>query len=250
MARCRYAGVEWWLRQLLNHIHDSGECSAKQQCNGFGRRPGTLAIQLTGPGGVVELVTGVETIVFDDKVIQIVGGGSEHSVQSAVDAASNATENPDGGQAVFIGAGTYDENVTITGSQIDIFGQGASTIINGSLTLNTGGTVDAPLFIQNFAVTGGVTIGDQSHIALDSVTLSNASGPYVVNLNGTATATDISINNAMINETSDQMGVRVADGATVTGLTVSSSTFNGGQFGIYIANDKLPATPFPALSRA
>ena len=197
----------------------------------------TDAIELSGPGGVIELVTGVETIVFDDKVIQIVGGGSQHTVQSAVDAASNAIENPDGGQAVFIGAGSFAENVTITGSQIEIIGQGASTVINGALTLSTGGTVDAPLFIQNLAVTGGVTIGDQSHIVLDSVTLSNSSGPYVVNLNGAGTATDISITNAVINETTDQMGIKVADGATVTGLTVSSSTFNGGAYGIYIAND-------------
>ena len=84
---------------------------------------GTVAV--TGKDGH-DILNGVEILRFDDRdVILVGGGGSEFTtVQSGVNAAGAAD-----GDMVLVAAGTYAEQVTVTGKILSIKGQGDDTHI-------------------------------------------------------------------------------------------------------------------------
>ncbi|MBX9925564.1 MAG: hypothetical protein K2Y05_04340 [Hyphomicrobiaceae bacterium] len=69
-------------------------------------------------GGVTTIISGVELLVFDDKVVRLAGADSEYSIQGAVDAAG-------AGETILVAAGSYVEQVVINGkSGITLIGIG------------------------------------------------------------------------------------------------------------------------------
>lgn len=89
----------------------------------FFKTDGTVAV--IGRDGHDKL-SGVEILRFDDHDVILVGGGASEftTVQSGVDAAGAAD-----GDVVLVAAGTYVEQVTITGKVLSIQGQGDATHI-------------------------------------------------------------------------------------------------------------------------
>ena len=84
----------------------------------------------------------------------------------------------------------------------------------------------------------GVDIGDHDFITLSGVTVEGMPGfSHAVDINFAGAANDIRIEGSTFNFAAGQIGLKIADAAAVTNLQVVNSTYNGGQYGFYFAND-------------
>ena len=84
----------------------------------------------------------------------------------------------------------------------------------------------------------GVDIGDHDFITLSGVTVEGMPGfSHAVDINFAGAANDIRIEGSTFNLAAGQIGLKIADAAAVTNLQVVKSTYNGGQYGFYFAND-------------
>ncbi len=174
------------------------------------------ALVTTSAGGTDTLIS-VENLLFDDGGALLVGGGGFATIQAAVDAAS-------AGDTIVVLPGTYNELVTIDKS-LTILGQGDGSDPATS-TIVVGGGKTGP----------GNGSGRIFSVNADDVTLSGMriqDGDRGVELgNGFSNfnLTDSTIINTDI-------GLRTASFVQFDGITITDSTLDGNDYGIYFAND-------------
>lgn len=189
----------------------------------------TLTHKVTGESVTFSNVEVLDFETGPDAHLVGVAGSDYSSIASAITAANELN-----GDIVLVAGDHSSENVTLN-KHVDLIGLGASNTSIGSLSFAADGASSADrLTVEGLSVTGGVQTNGHSHIGLHGVTLSGGAS-HVVNIGHSAS--DISITDAVFNIADGKVGLKIASGADVDDLVVKNSTFNGGQFGIYIAND-------------
>lgn len=166
--------------------------------------------------GVVETVTGVEQVVFDDIAVNVVGAGSENAtVQSGVDASED-------GEAVLVAAGSYSETVTVD-KDVTILGANAGVDAGGS-------RVTESTLTGGFNVTvAGVTI-DGMKIEEGASMSGELAGVFVQ-------AGDAAVQNTVFTRggpVDADTSRGVATTGSATGLSVSGNSFTGFHTGVYL----------------
>ena len=194
----------------------------------------TLTHKVTGESVTFSNVEVLDFETGPDAHLVGIAGSDYGSIASAITAANELN-----GDIVLVAGDHSSENVTLN-KHVDLIGLGASNTSIGSLSFAADGASSADrLTVEGLSVTGGVQTNGHSHIGLHGVALSGGAG-YVVNI-GTS-ASDISITDAVFNIADGKIGLKIGSGADVDDLVLKNSTFNGGQFGIYIANDDVGGT--------
>ncbi|MGZ8371060.1 MAG: hypothetical protein ACXWVH_08400, partial [Caulobacteraceae bacterium] len=147
-------------------------------------------LDVSGPGGAIESLSGVEQVVFNDRTALVVGAGSEYvTLQQAIDAAEE-------GDIIIIAAGSYSGNVNVNKEGLTIIAQDGA-VLTGTFLSDNGfsdhvdvalrtapgysGAAGAGLTISadNITIVGltiasyltGVEIGDVSGLTLDGVNI-------------------------------------------------------------------------------
>ncbi len=157
------------------------------------------------------------------------------SIQTAIDAAGM-------GDTIIIGSGTFAETVTIT-KQLALIGTGDMTVITGGVDIAAGGTdSDNRVVLQDVKVTNAsgdaIDIGAHDFLTLSGILVEGLTGfSSAIDINFVGAAEDIRITGSTFSLAGGQIGLRVSDQAEVTNLHVADSTFTGGQYGFYFAND-------------
>ena len=184
---------------------------------------------VTGPDGTDEL-NNVEVVddVGGGAKILLVGAGGYATINDAITAAN-------AGDTIVIAPGTYNENVLVNKS-VTLLGAGPGVVIQGTFEADNGIVGDVSTFLSTaVAYTGVAGIGID--VSADNVTLSN------ITVDGFRTG--VSTSGASVSGlTLDGMtmqdsvfGFGKPDGTTLTGLSITDSTFLDSYIGVYLYND-------------
>lgn len=179
-------------------------------------------------------VSGVSAATLD----VCTSGCTYNTIQSAVNAASS-------GDTISISAGTYTENVTISGKYVTLDGAGSGagdTIIESAsagtnvLTIQAGGASEnARQVVQNLRITGASNAADSIVISGDHITIANVT---VVNTTTTGTGLEVGVVNDLIvtgsTFTGHTNGLRLGTQAVLDGASITNSHFDGNQFGMNV----------------
>ncbi len=208
-------------------------------------------------GPVVETITNVEQVIFNDAAVRIVGGGGQYTtIQSAIDAASP-------GETILIAPGTYTENITINkaitliggGAPGDVVIQGTFRSDNGlapgdsvrdfllengySAAAGTGVTVSADgVTLSNLTVSGfnvGIEMASNDGLTIDNVDI-DSSVYGIAKQDGTADVTNFTMTGGTISDSYMGMLVYAAsvNNGSFDNVTINGTTFTQlGEKGIY-----------------
>lgn len=148
-------------------------------------------------------------------------------IQDAVTAASD-------GYFVYVGAGTFKEDVTIA-KDINIKGAGATTDVVGSIFIEHSGVSIESLEVNATGKNSGIELRSGSFItysdvALTDVTVSGAT-QYGIELRNNVSVIDMTLTDVTL--TGNKVGLRSASGVGIDGLTITGGTFaDNTEFGI------------------
>ncbi len=187
----------------------------------------TFAVNGSGESVVITADDGenaldsIETLVFDDSDVLVVGGGSKYvTIQSGVDAAT-------AGDTILVLAGSYNEVVavnkqlTILGNQAGVDGDDAGrgtdeSVVDGGFNVTANGVTFDGLMIKDGTNIGGSDTG--LFLAADDATITNMlferSGPF-----------------------GEFRGIVTTFGSDESGMTVTASKFTGWATGIFSNTD-------------
>ncbi len=145
------------------------------------------------------------------------------------------------GGTVEVAAGTYAENVTIN-KELTLNGDGTgSTILEMSkviLSITASNVTVSNVTVRN-GTQGARLTGTLANISFDSMVFEDQTSRGI-EIAG-ATVTNLSVTNSTI-ATANAPGIRMSSTSQVDGFTVTGSTFDGNNLGIYQANDDNTST--------
>ncbi len=161
-----------------------------------------------------------------------------NTIQQAVTASTS-------GDTILIGAGTFSgtnnfnivlsKSLTITGAgRTSTFVQPNAGSLGFSIRTNNITISDMTIQNGNVGVIFTNATSDNTHLTRIDF-LANATRSVDVSTTAAFPVTNVTITDCKLN--SPSAGIRMASNAQVNGFTISDSTFDGNQYGIYVAND-------------
>jgi hypothetical protein len=201
-----YAGDNYYIENLDSQDLDlTAHTLATYEGNVSGSFPGNFRIEDKMFHGPDNGTSGVISLVADTLFVTTPGtGASDETIQNAINVADQ------GGDTVFIEAGTFSENLTI-GKDINLIGE------LGLTTLQTVG-------VGNAITIDGAGFGDDETVSIDNIDFDGlTTGSYGIRVNSTADFDRLAVSDGDF--TSFQFNGTAVFGNATTGLSVLDVDF-------------------------